>query len=105
LVLEDGTERLFRNIFGNYHSTLRNIQEESRSHLHGDGSLKSRTLRLFWESNETHKYRGADKSLARPDWKNHWKFAIFRPTPRSLLPWRPGWTDNLLNCFWVACKS
>jgi len=25
-------------------------------------------------------YRGADKSLARPDWKNNWKVAIFRPT-------------------------
>ena len=39
-------------------------------------------------------------------WKNNWKFAIFRPTRRSLLPRRPGWTDNLLNFFfWVACKS
>ena len=26
-------------------------------------------------------------------------------TRRSLLPRRPGWTDNLLNFFWVACKS
>ena len=34
--------------------------------------------------------------------KNNWKFAIFRPTRRSLLPRRPGWTDNLLNFFWVA---
>ena len=42
-------------------------------------------------------YRGADKSLARPDWKDNWKIAIFRPTRRSLLPWRPGWTDKLLN--------
>jgi len=50
-------------------------------------------------------YRGADKSLARPDWKNNWKVAIFRPTRRSLLPRRPVWMDNLLNCFWVACKS
>jgi len=50
-------------------------------------------------------YRDADKSLARPDWKNNWKVAIFRPTQRSLLPQRPGWTDNLLNCFWVACQS
>ena len=31
------------------------------------------------------------------DWKNNWKVAIFRPTRRSLLPRRPGWTDNLLN--------
>jgi len=49
-------------------------------------------------------YRGADKFLARPDWKNNWKVAIFRPT-RSLLPQRPGWMDKLLNFFWVACKS
>ena len=27
-------------------------------------------------------YRGADKSLARPDWKNNWKIAIFCPTRR-----------------------
>ena len=46
-----------------------------------------------------------DKSLARPDRKNNWKVAIFLPTRRSLLPRRPGWTDSLLNCFWVACKS
>jgi len=39
------------------------------------------------------------------DWKNNWKVAIFRPTGRSLLPRRPGWTDNLLNFFGVACKS
>jgi len=44
-------------------------------------------------------YRDADKSLARPDWKNNGKVAIFRPTRRSLLPRRPGWTDNLLNFF------
>ena len=39
------------------------------------------------------------------DWKNNWKVAIFRPTWRSLKPRRPGWTDNLLNFFWVARKS
>ena len=33
------------------------------------------------------------------DWKNNWKVTIFRPTWRSLLPHRPGWTDNLLNFF------
>jgi len=33
------------------------------------------------------------------DWKNNWKVAIFLPTRRSLLPWRPGWTDKLLNFF------
>jgi len=40
-----------------------------------------------------------------PGLKNNWKFASFCPTRRLLLPWRPGWTDNLLNFFWVACKS
>jgi len=39
------------------------------------------------------------------DWKNNWKFAIFRATRRSLLPRRPGWTDNILIFFWVAYKS
>jgi len=50
-------------------------------------------------------YKSAVKSLARPDWRNNWKVAIFRPTRRSFLPRRPGWTDKFLNCFWVACKS
>ena len=38
------------------------------------------------------------------DWKNNWKVAIFHPTRRSLLPRRPGWTDNLLIFFfeWLA---
>ena len=39
------------------------------------------------------------------DWINNWKVAVFCLTRRSLLLWRPGWTDNLLNFFWVACKS
>jgi len=34
-----------------------------------------------------------------PGLKNNWKVAIFRPMRRSLLPWRPGWMDNLLNFF------
>ena len=36
--------------------------------------------------------------------KNNWKFAIFRPSWMSLLPQRPGWTDNLLIFFfeWLA---
>jgi len=46
-------------------------------------------------------YRCNNMSLARPDWKNIWKVAIFRPT-RSLLPRRPGWTDNLLNFFFLS---
>ena len=52
----------------------------------------------------TNKYRGADKSLARPDWKTNWKVAIFRPTRTSLLSRRFGWTDKLLNFFfeWLA---
>jgi len=50
-------------------------------------------------------HKGADKSLARLDWRNNWNIAIFYPTRRSLLPRRPGWTDNILNCFWVACES
>ena len=33
------------------------------------------------------------------DWKNKWKIAIFGPTQRSLLPRRPGWTDNILSFF------
>ena len=33
------------------------------------------------------------------DWKNNWKVATFHPMWRSLLPQRPGWTDNLLNFF------
>ena len=38
------------------------------------------------------------------DWKkNNSKVAIFRPTRRSLLPRRPGWTDKFLNFFeWLA---
>jgi hypothetical protein len=31
------------------------------------------------------------------DWKNNWKFAIFRATRRSLLTRRPGRTENLQN--------
>ena len=30
-----------------------------------------------------------------PGLKNSWNFAIFRPTRRSLLPRRPGWTDKI----------
>ena len=44
-------------------------------------------------------YSGADKSLARPDWKNNLKVAILRPKRRSLLPRKPGWTENLLIIF------
>ena len=35
--------------------------------------------------------------------KNNWKVAIFLSTRKSLLPRRPGWTDNVLNFFeWLA---
>ena len=40
-----------------------------------------------------------------PGLKNNWKVEIFLPTRRSLLLCRPGWTDDVLNFFWVACKS
>jgi len=33
------------------------------------------------------------------DWQNNWKVSLFRPPRRSLLPRRPGWTDNLLIFF------
>ena len=56
------------------------------------------------QQNPSFQYRGADKSLARLDWKNNWKVAIFRPTRRSLLPRRAGCTEKFLIC-WVACKS
>jgi hypothetical protein len=41
-------------------------------------------------------YRGADKSLARPDWKNNWNVAIFCPTRRSLLS-AETWLDGQLS--------
>ena len=36
--------------------------------------------------------------------KNIWKFAIFRPTRRSLLSRRPGWTDNFLNFLLIGLQ-
>jgi hypothetical protein len=41
LTLEDGTDNLSRNVGKNYHSALRNIPEERRSHLRRGGGLKS----------------------------------------------------------------
>ena len=49
--LEDGTDRLSRNV-GHYQSTLRNIPQKRRSHLHSSGSLRSRMYlgsALFWD--------------------------------------------------------
>ena len=34
-----------------------------------------------------------------PGLKKQLKVTIFRPTRTALLPWRPGWTDSLLNFF------
>ena len=48
---------------------------------------------------------GADKSLARPDWKNNWKGAIFRPTRRSLPPRRPGRMDKTLYFFLSGLRN
>jgi len=40
------------------------------------------------------------------DWKNKWKIAIFLPTRMSLLPWRPGWMNKLLNFFeWLEVRA
>jgi hypothetical protein len=71
-------------------------------------NIKKLWIQLLWKkwtcyqtigfAINTLEYRSSDKSLAQPDWKNNWKVTIFRPTRR------PGWTDNLLNRFWVACK-
>jgi len=38
------------------------------------------TIEFLSSSSSSSSYRGADKSLARPDWKINWKFAIFSPT-------------------------
>jgi hypothetical protein len=46
LTLEDGTDRLFRNV-DNYQSSLSNTPEERRSCLHRGGSLKSRKVGCF----------------------------------------------------------
>jgi hypothetical protein len=39
LTLEDRSDKFSRNV-GNHQSTLRNVSEERRSHLHPAGSLK-----------------------------------------------------------------
>jgi hypothetical protein len=33
------------------------------------------------------------------DWKNNWNVSIFPPTRGSMLPRKPGWSDNILNFF------
>ena len=79
----------------------------SRAHLYFTRHYSAVTyaLALLEAGNDSQiLYRGVDKSLAWPDWKNNWKVTIFCPTQISLLLWRPGWTDNLLNFFfeWLA---
>jgi hypothetical protein len=49
LTFPDGTDRLSRN-----QSTLRNIPEEQRSHLHRGGNLKWPILELFWRRSRGH---------------------------------------------------
>ena len=44
MILQDRPDRWSRNV-GNYHSTLRNIPENRRTHFHHGGSSKSRTVR------------------------------------------------------------
>jgi hypothetical protein len=39
-----------------------------------------------------------------PGLKKQWKDTIFRPTLRSFLPRKPGWTEKFLFFFWVAFK-
>jgi hypothetical protein len=42
LIIEDGSDRVSRNVGKNYQSTLCNIPEERRFQIHCGGSLKSR---------------------------------------------------------------
>ena len=69
------------------------------------GHLQPRRNWPTWASNAliTHRVWPRRTTTCSLDWKNNWKIAIFLPTRRSLLPRRPGWTDNLLNFFeWLA---
>jgi len=63
------------------------------------------THHVITQKNTVLIYRGADKSLAWPDWKNFWEVAIFRLTWRSLLPRRPVGRTTFWIFFWVSCKS
>jgi hypothetical protein len=72
------------------------------------GQLHPRKTWLSWASNFliTHPilriwpHRTTTCSV---DWKSNLNFANFLPTQRSLLLWRPGWTDRLLIIFeWLA---
>ena len=61
-------------------------------------------LPVFWSP--THFSGSGPVGLAPVLWteKNNWMFAIFRPTRRSLLPRRPGWTDKNVNGFWSGLQ-
>jgi hypothetical protein len=50
LTLEHGTNRLSQMLAGKYHSTLRKIPKECRSHLHCSGSLKLRIVLFLWRN-------------------------------------------------------
>jgi len=50
-------------------------------------------------------YRGADKSLALPNWKKQLKSRHFSSDAEVIAAEDTILKDNLLNCFWVACKS
>jgi len=65
------------------------------------GNLKPRKNWSTWASNvlithPTLQIWPRRTTTCSLDWKKNWKVAIFRPTRRSLLPRRPGWTDNFL---------
>jgi len=71
------------------------------------GHLQPRRNWPTWASNVliTHpilRIRPCRSTTFSLDWKNNWNVAIFHPTRRSLLPRRPGWTDNLLNFFFLS---
>ena len=46
-------------------------------------------------------YRGADKSLARPDWKNNWKVAIFS-SDAEVIAAAVTWLDGQLPEFFLS---
>ena len=70
------------------------------------GHLQPRRNWCTWASNVliTHPIlRISPRWNCSLDWKKNWKFAIFRPTRRSLPLRRPGWTENFQNVFeWLA---
>ena len=74
-----------------------------RKHIFDQAVLHSRSPEPWTQYLGTQRYTEVHRPTRLK--KNNWKVAIFRPTRRSFLPRRPGWTDNLLNFFLVACKS